>query len=592
MRRDSLDRVIVLAIAAATFLTGLGATHLWDEDEGYFAGTAAEMFRSGAWLVPSFNGALFAHKPPLMYWGMEAGFSLLGHGEWGARLGSAVFGVLTALLTRELGTRLFGRRAGLLAGAAMGSNVMFTVVARAATADAYLTCAFTAAVTAWVHWSPGFARNPDGTGTAPRVSGPGNWIPDGRRGLVFAYLAMAVALLTKGPVGVLLPMTILAAFAAWESGQGTGGPGVQARRAIAALPGTVWRMRPVMALLVVGVAAGWWFVAVQVQGPGDFLGEFLGFHNIQRFLRPMEHHSGPLVYYVPVIWVGFFPWSIFLLPAIAWLRRRLARGTESAVSHRERAAWHLMFWWCAVVLVFFSLSQTKLPNYILPLYPALAVTAGACLASWTEHATWPWGWWARLAFRSLASVGLAFLVLVPAVSLLHYDGLPLLVYAQVHPELSRALWPVGLVGVPLLVGGWLCLSAVGRGAAAHMVTTFMIMAPAFCLALLMVAAAYVNRFQSSPAVAAAILERTGGASARVATFHLNSPTLVFYLRQTVPSLAENDLRGHLAHEDGLLVTTDEGLDAMPADVRTALVPVYTRARFPKPGTVMVLARRP
>ncbi len=113
MNRSTRYQLIIVALAAVAFFTNLGATSLWDQDEAYFAGTAAEMHARGDWVTPYFNGEMFGHKPPFMFWMMMIGYKLLGVTSLAARLPCALFGVGTALLTYHLGRRLFSAQVGL-----------------------------------------------------------------------------------------------------------------------------------------------------------------------------------------------------------------------------------------------------------------------------------------------------------------------------------------------------------------------------------------------------------------------------------------------------------------------------------------------
>ena len=128
---------LLLACSLVLFLR-LDSTRLWDQDEGFFAGTAAEMYAQDEWIVPVFNDEMFGHKPPWMYWMMMLGYQLFGVNELGARFFSAVFGTASVFLTYFLGSRLKNPRAGFLAGLALATCLMFSVVGRAATPDSYL----------------------------------------------------------------------------------------------------------------------------------------------------------------------------------------------------------------------------------------------------------------------------------------------------------------------------------------------------------------------------------------------------------------------------------------------------------------------
>ena len=138
MRQTVRHQIWITGIAVIALFTNLGATRLWDQDEAFFARTAVEMRERNEWIVPYFNGELFAHKPPLMFWMMRLGYMLFGVNEFAARFWSAVFGVLIALLVYRLGRRMFNAQVGLWAGLAMTTALMFDVVARAATPDCFL----------------------------------------------------------------------------------------------------------------------------------------------------------------------------------------------------------------------------------------------------------------------------------------------------------------------------------------------------------------------------------------------------------------------------------------------------------------------
>ena len=586
------DRLLVLAAALVMFFTGLGATRLWDEDEGFFAATAVEMHHRHEWIVPWYNGEVFAHKPPLMYWVMRLGFSVFGENEWGARIGSAIFGTAAALLTHWLGTRLLGPRIGLLAGLAMASCIMFGVVSRASTADAYLVFFMTLVIAAYVRWTPAFR----GEQPALETTDPSSlalWLPATWAGFVAMYAAMGLAVLVKGPIGILLPGTAIGLFVLWQlsSAQSTWSGWLKcfARN----IPRVFWALRPLTAIATVTVVAGWWFAAVEARTGGGFLGEFLGFHNIQRFLAPMESHSGPIVYYIPVIWIGFFPWSLFIVPSAITVRSRLKPSVENTTPAREQAAWRLVLCWFCVIFVFFSIAQTKLPNYTLPCYPPLALLVAGFVSRWLSEPTVNLQFWSRWAFGSLAAVGACFLVLVPIVSLIQMDGAPLLVKAELHPTIATQLWPLALVGLPALIGGVLCWRFAERSQPVLMLRTFAVTAVVFCLGILGGAAAYLDQYQSSESLAAACHSQSTSGGVRVASYHLGSPSLIFYAKQPVVRVTTpEEIERHLSQPGSFLFTSSDDWGKLSPEVQAGLVPVYERSAFPKPGTVLVLQRKP
>ncbi len=589
------DRLLVLAAALVMFFTGLGATRLWDEDEGFFAATAAEMHHRNDWIVPWYNGEVFAHKPPLMYWFMRLGFYVCGENEWGVRIGSAIFGTAAALLTHWVGVRLLGQRVGLLAGLAMASCIMFGVVSRASTADAYLVFFMTLVIAAYVRGIPAFREDPQNghAGNVPDEEGTlAHWLPATWAGFVAMYAAMGLAVLVKGPIGILLPGTAIGLFVLWQLTHTEATWGGWLSRFTLSIPRVFWAMRPLTAIATVVVVSGWWFAAVEVRTGGGFIGEFLGFHNIQRFLAPMEQHSGPIIYYIPVIYIGFFPWSLFIIPSAVTLRSRLKQTAGSSTPAREQAAWRLVLCWFSVIFVFFSIAQTKLPNYTLPCYPPLALMVAGFASRWLSEPSVNLRIWSRLAFGSFIAVGVGFLVLVPIVSLWQYDGAPLLVQAELHPDIARNLWPVALIGLPALIGGLLCWRFSERGQPVLLMRTFAVTAVVFCLGVLGGAATYIDQYQSSESLANAFRSRITSDGDKVASYYLNSPSLIYYAGQPVTAVTSpEEINRHLAQPGSFLFTSDEDWEKLSPEMQAGLEKVYSRPSFPKPGTVMVLQRK-
>ena len=138
MSSSARNQLGIALLGAVVLFVNLGATRLWDQDEAYFARTAVEMHQRHEWVVPYFNDEMFAHKPPLMYWMMHAGFILFGVNEFAARFWSAAFGIAAALLVYRLGRKMFNDRVGLWAGLAMCTSMNLVLVDRAATPDSLL----------------------------------------------------------------------------------------------------------------------------------------------------------------------------------------------------------------------------------------------------------------------------------------------------------------------------------------------------------------------------------------------------------------------------------------------------------------------
>ena len=413
MSESTRHRLFLAAIAALVFFVNLGGSHLWDVDEAIFSQSAAEMFQRGDYVVPYFNGELFPDKPALTYWLMMSAYRVFGVGEFGARFWSALLSVGSVLLTHRIGCRLFSPGVGLWAGLILATNISFDIIARAATPDAALIFFTTLAICLFIRVidRPAFAISPpeNGTGSEQHPANPGTGggrevpVPIFQRetdlsieptwkNFALAYAAMGVATLAKGPVGVVLPTAVFGLFFLITRGANTlvGLPAVSAGQGRWAwmaklLDGavrtasprhifqTILSLRPALAILVVLAVAGPWYVLVGLRTDWQWPAQFFGVHNFGRFLNAMDNHKGPIFYYVGIVLVLFFPWSIVMLGTLSELVRQSAR-----TMHRRQGA-ILIACWIAVYFGFFSLCSTKLPSYVVPMYPALAIATALFL---------------------------------------------------------------------------------------------------------------------------------------------------------------------------------------------------------------------
>ena len=191
--------ICLFIVGVSVMMIRAGNTHLWDQDEGYYATAAAEMHARNDWITPTFNGKLFAHKPPMMFWGMMMGYQAFGVSELGARFVSTLFGLGTIFLTFAIARKLFDMATGLFAGLAIGSCIMFTVVARSATADAHLTFFTVLAFHLWL--CDYFAAHETNREQLLKNVRWQTWIA--------TYAVMGLAVLTKGPIGFLFPTAVI-----------------------------------------------------------------------------------------------------------------------------------------------------------------------------------------------------------------------------------------------------------------------------------------------------------------------------------------------------------------------------------------------
>jgi 4-amino-4-deoxy-L-arabinose transferase-like glycosyltransferase len=348
MRSSRLAHWLTLvAVAGLLFLPNLGAHSLWDMDEGVNAECGREMLEAGTWVVPTFNWELRTAKPVLTYWLQRPAYQLLGVNELAARLPSALLGVGTVLVTYELGRRMFGPLTGLLGGVALASTIQFSVLSHAATPDAPLI--FFTTLAYYLIWVGHL---------------------DGRRGfLVWPGVACGLAALAKGPVGLAFPGFVALVYFAWNR---------ELRRLL--------DHRLLGGVLLFLLVAAPWYGLVAAETRGEWPRAFFLNENLNRATTPQESHRGPVWYYVGCVLVLFAPWSS-VIGVTAWDAVRGARTVESpptivgGLSADARACRFLVIWVAAYLLIF-SAAATKLPNYIAPAYPALALLTARTLVRW------------------------------------------------------------------------------------------------------------------------------------------------------------------------------------------------------------------
>jgi 4-amino-4-deoxy-L-arabinose transferase-like glycosyltransferase len=494
--------LLLLAVWAVLTLPNLGAARLWDIDEGNNAEAAREMLDADNWTIPTFNFALRVDKPALLYWLQIACYQTFGVSEFAARLPSALAALLALLATYELGRRMFNGAVGLLAGLVLAGAPAFCAAAHFANPDALLN-AFTALAFLWF-WI-GFEHH-----------GRGWFVPGG--------VCTGLAVLAKGPVGLVLPLGSVLFFLLWS-------------RQLARL----WDRRLLWGVAAFLLVAAPWYTWIAIDTKGEFLKGFLLTHNIARFRGAMEGHRGPVVYYLGVLPLGFLPWSSFFVPMLAYAFKKLRGKCEEAAPLR------LLACWISVYLVFFSLSATKLPNYILPLYPAVAILLGRFWDSWRRGLIEPPQWMTRLSLLSFALMGLA----VGAGLLFAGGKLGGAKWLQGRHLPALAYWAwAGFFPVLGAGAAWICVRRQRIGAAAAVQAGSAVL---FLVPLAAGGTRAVNDYKAPEALAEVIEAQKTDPEIRMASYDYFQPSLVFYNRREVSRL-----------------TTEQEVDAF---LRTPL-PVY------------------
>jgi 4-amino-4-deoxy-L-arabinose transferase-like glycosyltransferase len=303
-------------------------------DEGRYAGVAWEMLQSGRWAVPTLDGMPFFHKPPLFYWISAAAMAVFGPHAWAARMPSVLGAVLAAwslwLFTRRWDGEREARRAALI----LATQPFFFIGGQFANLDMLVAGCISATVLLGAH--------------AVLLAEAG--LPH-RRALLGAYAMAGLGVLAKGLIGGVLPAGV---FIVWL---------LASRR-----PALILRLvsLPGLGLFLLVVLP--WFVAMQLRYPG-FFDYFVIYHHFQRFAHSGFNNEHPFWFYVPVILLLIFPWTL----AVVAVPRQGEGDARPSVTA-------LMWSWLAVIVVFFSLPRSKLVGYVLPALPPLAalIAAGLC----------------------------------------------------------------------------------------------------------------------------------------------------------------------------------------------------------------------
>ena len=357
VRRRRLDLLLLIAVAVPLLLTAQGL-ELLDPDEGLYADIAQAMAVTGDWILPRFNGLPYLEKPPLYFWLGGLALRVQPGSEVAVRVWSALSALGTVLLAWRMGRRLYGRDAGLAAGLALATTVGYALYVRKASTDFVFVFCLTLALY-------GFLRD----AARPHA---------GRTRFLVFYAGSALALLSKGLIGLAFPVLIVALTLLW-------------------VRGLHWRelnlARGTGVFLALALP---WHAVVAWREPGLFWfyvvdNQILRFLNQRAFLED-DVPVGTLAF-VALTFIWFFPWSVFAF----------ARPSPSAAAD---ARWRiLMVIWVAVVLAFFAASRSKLEYYALPAFPALAVMVGAGWASGRDI-----GRWLAAGMAGCVIVGVAALV--------------------------------------------------------------------------------------------------------------------------------------------------------------------------------------
>lgn len=396
--------LLLALLMTAVWFGNLEYRKLVKPDEGRYAEIAREMAASGDWVTPRLNGIKYFEKPALQYWVTAGAYRLFGEHHWTARLWSALTGFLGIFFTAYAATRLFGREAGLLTAAVLGSSLLYTLIAHMNSLDMGMTFFMGGALMSFL-----LAQQDAASARANRL-----WMH-------VAWAALAFSVLSKGLMGIVLPGAALVLYTLIERDFG------------------LWkRLHLFSGLLLFMAIAAPWFIAISIANP-EFFHFFFIHEHFERFLTKTHGRYEPWWWFIPVLAAGILPWIVTLIDTMvrAW-------KVEPAAEQRFKPKRFLLIW-AVFIFVFFSLSGSKLASYILPIFPALALLIGEHLSRIDGRRLF----WQILPVAFLATAGL---ILAPNAVRFAGSELAREQYAVFANWLlaASAIWLIGTVAALLL----------------------------------------------------------------------------------------------------------------------------------------------
>jgi 4-amino-4-deoxy-L-arabinose transferase-like glycosyltransferase len=340
-RLPTLAAIVWLVVGVAILWFGLlGYRDLADPDEGRIAEIAREIVATGDWVTLRLNGVDYFAKPPLQYWATAVSFEWFGEGNAAARLALALFAFAGALWTAYVGSRLFGPEVGFYSAAVLLSSLLYVALGHVLTPNTTVTLFMTLGIGALL-----LAQS--------RRADPGHV----RRWMLLGWGALALAVLSKGLMGVVLPGAAVFLYMFWQ-------------RDWALLR----HMEVGWGLIVFLAVAAPWFVAVSIANP-EFPRVFFIEEHFARYTTSVFRRDQPFYYFVPVLAVGALPWLPRLVQGLAQPRFRWWPAAGQGFDP-ERLLWTYVVF----IFAFFSLGRSKLPTYLLPVLPPLALLIGQHIA--------------------------------------------------------------------------------------------------------------------------------------------------------------------------------------------------------------------
>jgi 4-amino-4-deoxy-L-arabinose transferase-like glycosyltransferase len=393
---------LVIAVAVIWF-SNLEYRILIKPDEGRYAEIPREMVASGDWTTPRLNDIKYFEKPPLQYWATAAAYEVFGEHQWTSRLWAGLTGFSGIFLVWFAGLRLFGREAAAYSAMLLGSSLLYVLIGHVNTLDMGVTFFISLGIFS-------FLIAQEESDTKRRR----NW-------MLLAWAGMALAVLSKGLMGLILPGTAIFIYCI-------------AQRDFSVLK----RMHWLAGLAVFFLITAPWFYYMMKANP-EFFDKFFIYEHYTRFTTKQHGRYQPWYYFIPILLSGMLPWTLLMLDTLwrAW-------SDNVSLSKVFNPARFLLIW-AVFIYLFFTASGSKLPSYLLPMFPALALLMGKRIAEMS----------AQTLFKQIAPVILFVVALVVlALNVGKLADTPL--QKELYPQYTPWLMVASSVLLAGLLGGlWL-----------------------------------------------------------------------------------------------------------------------------------------
>jgi len=411
MNQISTKQIHFLLVAVALiWFSNLEYRTLIKPDEGRYAEIPREMVASGDWVTPRLNELKYFEKPPLQYWATVTAYTLFGEHQWTSRLWTGLTGFAGILLVWFAGLRLFGREAAGHAALLLSSSLLYVLMGHINTLDMGVTFFLTSGIVGLL------LAQAQTDKTKQR-----NW-------MLVAWAGLALAVLSKGLMGLVLPGAALFIYCVVQRDFGV-----------------LKRMHWLPGLAVFLVIIVPWFVLVMKANP-EFFERFFIYEHYTRFTTKTHGRYQPWYFFIPILLAGALPWTVLMFDTMFRSVMEGGRGRTSGLPDKTFNTQRFLLIWAVFIYVFFSVSGSKLPSYLLPMFPALALLMGSRIAAMRERV---------LFWQVTPAIPVALLLLGLALNVGKFADTPN--QAELYPHYGPWLVVAALVSLTGLLAGMLLL---------------------------------------------------------------------------------------------------------------------------------------